>query len=217
MSPSNTLGSRLRVARKAARLTLADIAQHFEHSEAAIQQWEMNRTVPSPEKLIRFARLTGADLLWVMTGNKDTESDPLARAKEPLDGRNSAIPKLSLQQLADGAAKGKFASNDVTVAQFACSAASFSIAIADTSNAPRFEPGDRVVIDPEVDPVPGDMVLGVAGAGQKPVFRKYRLEAGARANTVVLEPLNPDWPREAGAASRIKILGVMSEHTKPRR
>jgi HTH-type transcriptional regulator, cell division transcriptional repressor len=217
MSTLDTLGSRLRVARKAARLTLAEIAKHFDHSEAAIQQWERDKTLPSPEKIVRFVRLTGADLLWVMTGTGQRESVGLKHEPDPSESRNRSIPKVSLQQAASGTAKAKLASNETTVAHFACSASSFSISIPDNSNSPRFEPGDRVVIDPEVPPVPGDMVLGVLAAQPQPLFRKYRLETGARGKLVVLEPLNTDWPREMASPAKIKILGVMTEHTKPRR
>jgi HTH-type transcriptional regulator, cell division transcriptional repressor len=217
MSASDTLGSRLRIARKAAQLTLADIARHFEHSEAAIQQWERDKTVPSPEKIIRYTQLTGSDLLWVMTGTGQGENEALKRAAEVSERRSRTIPQVSLQQAASGAAKGKVASNQTTIAHFACSAASFCITIPDNSNAPRFEPGDCVVIDPEVLPIPGDMVLGLVGPDQLPAFRKYRLEAGVPGKIIVLDPLNTDWSRETDPPSKIKLLGVMTEHTKPRR
>jgi SOS-response transcriptional repressor LexA len=217
MPSSNTLGSRLRAARKAARLTLAEVAHHFEHSLAAVQQWERDKTVPSSEKIIRFAKITGADLMWVMTGAGQLGDEAMARERQPADGRTRAIPKLSLQQAARGTPKEGHALNGTALSYFASSETAFSIVIPDSSNAPRFEVGDRVVIDPEVTPLPGDMVLGLAGDERQPLFRKYRIESGARGKLVVLEPLNTDWPSEAETASKIEILGVMTEHTKPRR
>lgn len=217
MPPVDTLGSRLRTARKAARLTLADVALHFEHSEAAIQQWEGDKTLPSPDKIVRFARLTGADLLWVMTGTRQGESKPPPADSQRTDGTAQAIPKLSLQDALRGHAKGKCAVKNTTIPQFPCSASAFAIVILDNSNAPRFEPGDQVVIDPHATPLPGDMVLAVVAGEPLPVFRKYRIESGVRSKSTVLEPLNEDWPREVAAQSKIQLLGVMSEHTKPRR
>ena len=217
MPPVDTLGSRLRTARKAARLTLADVALHFEHSEAAIQQWEGDKTLPSPDKIVRFARLTGADLLWVMTGTRQGESKPPPADSQQTDGTAQAIPKLSLQDALRGHAKGKCAVKNTTIPQFPCSASAFAIVILDNSNAPRFEPGDQVVIDPHATPLPGDMVLAVVAGEPLPVFRKYRIESGVRSKSTVLEPLNEDWPREVAAQSKIQLLGVMSEHTKPRR
>jgi HTH-type transcriptional regulator, cell division transcriptional repressor len=217
MPPADTLGSRLRTARKAARLTLADVALHFEHSEAAIQQWEGDKTLPSPDKIVRFARLTGADLLWVMTGTRQGESKPPSADWQAAEGAAQAIPKLSLQDALRGQPKGKCSSKNVTFPQFPCSGSAFAIVILDNSNAPRFEPGDQVVIDPQTTPLPGDMVLALIAGEPLPLFRKYRIESGVRSKSTVLEPLNEDWPREVALQSKIRLLGVMTEHTKPRR
>ena len=35
----------------------------------------------------------------------------------------------------------------------------FAVAIKDSSMMPKFEVGDRVIIDPEVPPIPGDFVI----------------------------------------------------------
>jgi HTH-type transcriptional regulator, cell division transcriptional repressor len=216
MPPADTLGTRLRTARKAARLTLADVALHFEHSEAAIQQWEGDKTLPSPDKIVRFARLTGADLLWVMTGTKQGESKPLSADWQESDGGPLPIPKLSLHDALRGEPKGKNVRN-TTFPHFPCSRSAFAIVILDNSNSPRFEPGDQVIIDPQTTPLPGDMVLASMIGEALPLFRKYRIENSGRTKSTVLEPLNEDWPREVALQSKIRLLGVMTEHTKPRR
>lgn len=219
MPVSDTLGSRLRAARKQAGLTLSDLARQFGHSIAAVQQWERDRTVPSPDKIIRFAQLTGVDLLWVMTGEKEQKRTEASERDIPpqADGRSRLVPRLTMAQLTAQAQQKTFASNVTTIAHFDCSERAFCVDLDDSSNAPRFEPGDRIIVDPELRPVPGDMVMVLVGSPPRPAFRKYRLETRTRGKVAVLEPLNTDWPTEIETAAKVRILGVMSEHSKPRR
>lgn len=88
------------------------------------------------------------------------------------------------------------------------SSSAFAIEIEGDSMKPMFKSGDRVVIDPSIQPEPGDFVA--ACLGDAITFRKYR-ERGAGGFELV--PLNDDWPTVASTTeTTVKIVGVMTEH-----
>lgn len=216
MRVTSTLGTRLRAARQLAKMTLADLARHFGHTIAAVQQWERDKTLPSPDKVVKFAELTGVDLLWIMTGEKKASESSTQQEEAPAGARPRLVPKIDLLGISVRDLQTGVTSKVTTIAQFPCSTRAFAIEITDNSNAPRFEPGDQVIVDPEVAPVPGDMVLASVGA-QQLQFRKFRLQGNVRGATTVLEPLNIDWPTTFASGKSVRLIGVMSEHTKPRR
>ena len=61
------------------------------------------------------------------------------------------------------------------------------------SMAPEFNPGDRVIIDPNVNPQAGDYVVAKNG-GEEATFKKYRLCGHNDQGDEVFEfiPLNED-------------------------
>jgi SOS-response transcriptional repressor LexA len=80
--------------------------------------------------------------------------------------------------------------------------------------------GDIVIIDPDVKPQPGDLVVAQVHGMTRGLFRKYRelgLDAEGRAS-VELVPLNPDFaPLKFDADRPGSIVGVMVEHRRLRR
>jgi hypothetical protein len=94
---------------------------------------------------------------------------------------------------------------------------SFALGIVDLSMATEFSPGDRVIIDPDVNPMPGDYVAAVVGS-QPMMFRKYRPRGESDDGTIFeLAPLNDDYPKHRSDLERIHVEGVMVEHRKYRR
>lgn len=124
------------------------------------------------------------------------------------------MPKLSAEQAVQKTARETGTSEETSFANYPCSSEAFSLEITDDSNAPDFSAGDTVIIDPAERPLPGDMVFAAVDKDRRPVFRKYALAHDKGKSTVVLEALNPDWGKHS---ENIEIIGVMTEHTQPRR
>ena len=212
---SQTIGFRLREARKRARFTLEEVGRNFGLSAQAVQQWEKDRTVPEPNRLQAVATLLGVSVQWIITGAglpEHTGNDSL-RPIHHMRGRS--VPRYSMLQ----AALVKHIPNAATfiTSHFPCSAQSFAFTIEDASNAPEFTPGDSVVIDPSLEFRPGDMVFAVLGECRLPVFRRIRV-VSASAHRYTLVSLNDLWGNdELTIPAEGQILGVMSEHTRPRR
>lgn len=98
------------------------------------------------------------------------------------------------------------------------SAGSFALTIRGDSMLPEFNPGDRVIIDPAIEPHPGDFVAAKNGE-QEATFKKYRPRGMDANGKMVFElvPLNDDYPTLRSDIDQIRIVGTMVEHRKYRR
>ncbi|MGY8811468.1 MAG: LexA family transcriptional regulator [Pseudomonadales bacterium] len=66
----------------------------------------------------------------------------------------------------------------------------FVLKVEGTSMVPDIYPGDRVVIDPELEALPGDIVLAKRTSDQSVTLKRLRREGGV----FYLEATNPDFP-----------------------
>jgi len=94
----------------------------------------------------------------------------------------------------------------------------FALEIKGDSMLPEFRPGDRVIIDPDISPQPGDFVVAKNGE-EEATFKKYRPRGMDANGNVVFElvPLNEDYPTMRSDVAPIRIVGTMVEHRKYRR
>jgi len=94
----------------------------------------------------------------------------------------------------------------------------FAVAIKDSSMMPKFEVGDRVIIDPEVPPIPGDFVI-VKIDNNEPIFRKIRELGPDSSGKLQYEfvPLNDDYSTISSERHQFEIIGTMLEHRKYRK
>lgn len=100
------------------------------------------------------------------------------------------------------------------------SAHAFALEIRGTSMLSRFEEGDRIIIDPEVEPMPGDFVVAKQDTEDAATFKQYRPRGtDNRGKPVIdLRPLNDVWPTiTLDTRNPGRIIGVMTEHHTYRR
>ena len=98
------------------------------------------------------------------------------------------------------------------------SGSAFALQIEGDSMLPQFKPGDRVIVDPEICPQPGDFVVAMNGGHEAP-FKKYRPRSLDASGNVVFElvPLNEDFAPMRSDQTPIRIVGTMMEHRQYRR
>lgn len=91
----------------------------------------------------------------------------------------------------------------------------FFLEIKGDSMLPEFRPGDRVLIDPEVCPSPGDFVAA-RNTQQEATFKKYRVRGISESGHEIFElvPLNDDYPVLRSDERHLKIIGTMIEHRR---
>ena len=91
----------------------------------------------------------------------------------------------------------------------------FFLEIKGDSMEPDFRIGDRVLIDPEVQPGPGDYVAA-KNSKREATFKKYRVRGISERGHEVFEliPLNEDYPVLRSDEHHLTIIGTMIEHRR---
>ncbi|MBU9203094.1 S24 family peptidase [Burkholderia multivorans] len=95
---------------------------------------------------------------------------------------------------------------------------SFGLRIKGESMLPEFKEGDVVIIDPAIQPLPGDFVVA-KNTEEEATFKKYRPRGTSDRGEMVFElvPLNDDFPILQSERDHLRVIGVMVEHRKYRR
>lgn len=96
----------------------------------------------------------------------------------------------------------------------------FALQIRGDSMAERFREGDRVAIDPDIQPMPGDFVAAKEDREDEATFKQYRLRGMDNRGRPIIElrPLNDAWPViTLDAKNPGRIVGTMVEHHSYRR
>ncbi|KKB86452.1 hypothetical protein VW29_02510 [Devosia limi DSM 17137] len=214
----SALGDRIRDSRKAAGMTQADLARALGISVQAISQWESGRTVPTADRLIFIGDLLGLDLRTAYFGG---ELGPYRG--DTREGR-FVVPMLS--KVAAGNWSETVAQQHVADEMRAFeihwkpSGPTFALEIDGESMMPEFKPGDVIIVDTGLEPIPGDYVVAALEGESEATFKKYRPRGNDADGKPVIElaPLNPDYPSlTISSKSPGRIVGTMKEHRSFRR
>jgi len=204
---AETIGERLRRVRKDAGLSGPSLAKHLGVSAQTVSEWERDKYLPEVARLAVLAQLLHISVDYLLTGRKDLRFGGGDR------GGGRLVPKIPFDALPDYVPRAQEAvTREMLQSHFPCGPWSFAFTIADHANAVQFMPGDSVIIDPDIHPTPGEMVLVATPA--EALFRRYR----PRGSHIELVPLNEDYElRTVELGSGARMLGVMSEHARRRR
>lgn len=199
------------------------VAQYLGESAATITNWK-SRGVSKPG-ILKANKLLGIDPRWLESG--EGEMRPAGGRTEvsnviPASIGTRRVPLISYVQAgcwteaSDAATVGD--GFEYLLTDLELSGSAFALEIQGESMLPEFRPGDRVIVDPEIQPHPGDCVVAMNG-GQEATFKKYRPRGiNERGDTVFeLVPLNEDFAPMRSDQTPIRIVGTMMEHRKYRR
>lgn len=83
---------------------------------------------------------------------------------------------------------------------------------------PDYRPGDVVIIEPDMEPRPGDCVVAKNGR-EEATFKKYRQRGIDDLGNPIFElvPLNNDYPTIRSDTTPLVIIGVMVEFRRKTR
>ena len=195
-----TTGERIRFRRKALNLTQKAVAEKIAVSHVAISQWEKEETLPRGENLLRLAEALGCAPAWLVDGD-----GPVFTVQTQTQ---SGLPLLGKEQIDDWLAEA----TQVEILRRietdrSYSPASFALTLWDNALAPQCLRGDLLIIDPELPPQPGDLVLALTGESDY-VLRKYRARSH---NSFELVPLNEDYPVLRSSEQALSVLGTLVE------
>lgn len=88
----------------------------------------------------------------------------------------------------------------------------FCLDVEGMSMSPRFQPGDRLFVDPDRCPGPGNFVIARNGSNQA-TFKKYRPRGMDSNGNEIFElvPLNDDFPTLRSDVEPLYVIGVVTE------
>lgn len=202
-----SLGTRLRKARLDAGMTLQAVGEALGKSPQAVSGWERDLYEPSADDLNLIARLTNVRLEWLISGQISYEPSD----HSGLIWRGRIVPSLKWTDIASYLS-GAMQPDVSARSHFPCGERSFQTVAYDRSNEPEIMAGDGIIIDPDLTPTPGDMLL--VKIDSNVILRRYR----PRAAHVELAPCNPDWPTiTVPTLGDGVLIGVVSETSRPRR
>lgn len=208
-----TLGSRIKDVLSEIHMTQAELARLVGVKQQTISYiCSHSDGAESSRYTVRIAEILGVNPAWLQSGTGE-KHDPVVRIQ--VNGIELLVARVPLLDYEDvsgylaGETLHKARRELMTDAK--TGGRSFAIEIHGESMEPLFREGDRVVIDPDLHPEPGDFVC--AGVGGLITFRKYRAKGVDRFELV---PLNQDWPT-TDSTDGAEIIGVMTEHRTYRR
>lgn len=209
--------------------TFTDIAKALDATDQSATNWK-TRGVPK-DKIIAASALYGANASYLRDGTLPRYLSPspdTQAALKPAEFDSNVtsvpfgkrpIPVISyvqaglLSDINDPYAPGDgFA---IEICEDDLGRFAFALEIEGDSMLPEFRPGDRVIIDPDVNPMPGDFVVA-KNSHQKATFKKFRPRGMNEQGTQVFElvPLNEDYPTMRSDIEQLRIIGTMVEHRK---
>ena len=212
------IGLRIRDARQRADMTQQTLADHCGVSRAAVAQWELGTTRPSLEHLGMAADALGVWVSWI-TG--EGEYSGQEQEAVPYRPRGKTVPVIDFVQagdwnaVADPYPPGR--GMDRLVTEQTVGANTFGLVIKGNSMTPDFQENDKIIVDPEIAPQPGALVVAKLDGEEEATFKKFRPRGTDSAGRPVIDlvPLNDDWPTlHMDADHPGRIIGTIVEHRR---
>lgn len=211
------LSDRIKLVLKENNLSQYELAKRMGTSQATIAFWCTGRTKNlRGDYAAKLSRLFGYDAGWLANGIGLPR--PFYSGQEALSPAEIGTKKIPLIEFKDIGKPINTMLSQYLLTDMKISDNAFAVAIKDSSMMPKFEVGDRVIIDPEVPPIPGDFVI-VKIDNNEPIFRKIRELGPDSSGKLQYEfvPLNDDYSTISSERHQFEIIGTMLEHRKYRK
>jgi SOS-response transcriptional repressor LexA len=216
------LSNRIKEAMTFAGKNQSQLALEAGISTSAVSQLMTGRVKSlKAETAAALEKSTGYRATWLVTGKGPKfVLDKSNVSSAPIGTRQ--VPLISYVQAGHWTgAVDPFQPNDAhdwLMTDLELSDGAFALEIKGESMLPEFKPGDRVIIDSQINPQPGDYVVAKNGH-EEAMFKKYRPRSVNERGEMVFElvPLNDDYPTIRSDVTPVMIIGTMVEHRKYRR
>ncbi|HDC4311204.1 TPA: helix-turn-helix domain-containing protein [Enterobacter kobei] len=207
-----SLADRVKQKRAELGLTQVEAAEMAGIRQQSWQSIEDGKTL-KPRNIIGIAKALKCDPDWLMNGGVFMPMAEVNSRRVPLISyvQAGALAEKNPIEAFDGSLE--YILTDLDVSQY-----SFALRIEGDSMEPDFKAGDVIIVDPEIEPTPGEFVVAKNG-GTQATFKKYRPTwidpKGCQHFELV--PLNDDYPVINSDQQPLTIIGVMIEHRIYRR
>ncbi|MBK0114568.1 MULTISPECIES: LexA family protein [Delftia] len=191
---------------KAARLhqkwTQEELGEAIGRSKANVGHWENGVHEPKFDQLVAIASATGfpPPALRLPSGKAENRK---GMRQYPVLSHTQAAALAEVGALPELTESIEFGKDDA-------SARAFFLELEGNAMSPEFREGDRVLIDPQASPQPGDFVVASSGKRQV-LLRKYRVREVDEKGVAVFElvPLNEDHALLCSDKNRLVLIGTM--------
>lgn len=206
------LADRVKQKRIELGLTQTEAAELAGIRQQSWQSIEDGKTL-KPRNIIGIAKALQCDPAWLMNGGAFKSIREVSSRRVPLISyvQAGALAEKPPIEAFDGSFE--YILTDSELSEF-----SFGLRIEGDSMEPDFKDGDVIIVDPEIEPTPGEFVVAKNG-GNQATFKKYRptyTDMGG-CQHFELVPLNDDYPVIDSDQQPLTIIGVMVEHRIYRR
>ena len=192
------------------------VARALNESPQTVKNWETRGV--SKAGALKAEELLGVRAAWLFTGEgsmgggfaSNVQPAPLGMRPYPVI---SSVQAGMLKEICAPYSAGD--GFDVEYGDDDTSKWSFFLEIEGDSMLPDFRPGDRVLIDPDVSPNPGDYVAA-RNTKQEATFKKYRVRGIDSSGSEIFElvPLNDNYPVLRSDEQHLIVIGTMIEHRR---
>jgi SOS-response transcriptional repressor LexA len=161
----------------------------------------------SSRDLPQIAKALGVRVEWLLEGSGPKKAPPTPGA---------SVPLVSFVQAGSWTENAPFPEPDEWIAcDSRVSERAFALRVKGLSMMPRFYDGDVIIVDPVIEPVPGDFVVGKIRGEDEATFKQYRRK---NPKEYELRALNPDYETlTVTAKTGGMIIGPVVEHHSYRR
>ncbi len=209
------IASRIRQAREKAGLSLSQLGKLIDVTGSGIGHWENARRVPGVPDIIKLASALKISPQYLACLD-DNDFIPFALPVLNLE-QTINYKKFTPAHLADQIIKQSGVSHLYIDNQLAenISQHTFAIKVQDESMKPNFNLGDHVIIDPEFNLAPNDIVLIKLKNEELPILRQVQQLKKTADNKPIFElvALNSDWPVDRITdPDQYDLIGVMVAH-----
>lgn len=220
------IGTNIEKRMKQLGINMSELARRLGVTPQAVRKWIKAGGNPNSSRWNQIAEALETTVEALMSGDfDDVEIDANIRASKN-DRKLRPIPVIcripagGVKEIIDSYHAG--AGMDEVFIDDSAGPDTFALIIDGTSMEPKFQTGDKVIIDPSVRPIPGDFVVfkcKKSNGDDCGTFKQYRLrgfnEHGFEYYELV--PLNDNYPTIRSDKIECEIIGTMVEHRTYRR
>jgi len=204
-----TIGNEIRRRRKALKWTIEELAYRIGTDSGNLSRLERGKQGYKHETLLKIAGALGCSVSDLFAeSDQQVLSVPLGFRRIPIISYSAIIDwvESAISPATSETEKFLFTERNLSIDAFA-------VEVKDNSMLPEFKPGDRIIVDPDIVPKPGDFVIARCAKEKEATFRKYRPRGkGADGKDIyVLTPLNEDYPSTRSDVVSIALIGVVIE------
>lgn len=213
------IGQRICEARKTKGLSQQGLARlTTDLKQSRINNWENGLRTPGPEEIKQLAQaldVSAAFLMCLSDEKQENQTKKLIRLLPLLDHQQACNPQQYLHALREHGDVDKAILIAVsTVLLPTLGANAFVLKMIDDSMLPEFHLNDILVVDPSVQPKPGNFVVVKIHGKSEVLICQYK-KLSYSSSEFELLTLNDNWPNiKVNDSVNVEIIGTVMQCTR---